>query len=45
MLQDTVDGEFTTLADVAEGRSSSPPFPRNALTGESVIVSHGWHME
>jgi len=45
MLKNTVDGEFTTLADVAEVALFFAAFPSNALTGQSVIVSHGWRME
>jgi len=45
MLKDTVDGEFTTLDDVAEIALLFAAFPTNALTGQSLIVSHGWHME
>jgi 3-hydroxybutyrate dehydrogenase len=45
MLKDTVDGEFTTTADVAEVALLFASFPTNALTGQSLIVSHGWHME
>ena len=45
MLRNTVDGEFTTLADVAEAALFFAGFPSNALTGQSLIVSHGWHME
>ena len=45
MLKNTVDGEFTTVADVAEVALFFAAFPSNALTGQSVIVSHGWHME
>jgi 3-hydroxybutyrate dehydrogenase len=45
MLKDTVDGEFTTLADVAEVAVLFAGFPTNALTGQSLVVSHGWHME
>jgi 3-hydroxybutyrate dehydrogenase len=45
MLRSTVDGEFTTLADVAEVALFFAAFPSNALTGQSVIVSHGWYME
>jgi 3-hydroxybutyrate dehydrogenase len=40
-----VDGEFTTLADVAEVAVLFAGFPSNALTGQSLVVSHGWHME
>jgi 3-hydroxybutyrate dehydrogenase len=45
MLKDTVDGEFTTLADVAEVALLFASFPTNALTGQSLNVSHGWSME
>jgi len=45
MLKDTVDGEFTTVQDVAEATLFFAAFPTNALTGQSLIVSHGWFME
>ncbi|XHS80187.1 3-hydroxybutyrate dehydrogenase [Burkholderiaceae bacterium UC74_6] len=45
MLKDTVDGEFTTLDDVARVALLFAAFPTNALTGQSLIVSHGWSME
>jgi len=45
MLKDTVDGEFTTTADVAEAVLFLAGFETNALTGQSLVVSHGWHME
>lgn len=45
MLKNTVDGEFTTLADVAEVALFFAAFPSNALTGQSVVVSHGWFMQ
>ena len=45
MLKNTVDGEFTTLADVAEVALFLAAFPSNALTGQSVVVSHGWAMQ
>jgi 3-hydroxybutyrate dehydrogenase len=45
MLKETVDGEFTTTADVAELAVLFAAFPSNALTGQSVVVSHGWHMQ
>lgn len=44
MLRSTVDGEFTTIADVAEVAVFLAAFPSNALTGQSIVVSHGWHM-
>jgi 3-hydroxybutyrate dehydrogenase len=45
MLGQTVDGEFTTLEDVAEVAFTFAAFPTNALTGQSLVVSHGWFME
>ena len=45
MLKDTVDGEFTTIADVAEAVLFLAGFETNALTGQSLLVSHGWSME
>ena len=45
MLGETVDGEFTTTADVAEAVMFFAAHPTNALTGQSLVVSHGWFME
>jgi 3-hydroxybutyrate dehydrogenase len=45
MLKDTVDGEFTTVRDVAEAALFFASFESNALTGQSLIVSHGWFMQ
>jgi 3-hydroxybutyrate dehydrogenase len=45
MLRDTVDFEFTTLDDVAEVALVFAAFPSNALTGQSLVVSHGWYMQ
>jgi 3-hydroxybutyrate dehydrogenase len=45
MLKDTVDGEFTTTADVAAAVLFLAGFETNALTGQSLVVSHGWFME
>ena len=45
MLKDTVDGEFTTLDDVARCAVFLAGFPSTALTGQSVVVSHGWSMQ
>ncbi|WP_127103854.1 3-hydroxybutyrate dehydrogenase [Pararhodobacter zhoushanensis] len=44
MLGGTVDTEFTTVADVAEIAWLFAAFPTNALTGQSLNVSHGWSM-
>ena len=43
--QATVDQEFTTVEDVAEIAHLFAAFPTNALTGQSMVVSHGWFME
>lgn len=45
MLKETVDGEFTTVQDVAQTAIFLAAFPTNALTGQSITVSHGWHMQ
>jgi len=45
MLGGTVDQEFTTVEDVAEIAHVFAAFPTNALTGQSMVVSHGWFME
>jgi 3-hydroxybutyrate dehydrogenase len=45
LLKETVDGEFTTTGDVAEVAVFLAAFPSNALTGQSIVVSHGWHMQ
>jgi 3-hydroxybutyrate dehydrogenase len=45
MLKETVDGEFTTLEDVAETALFLASFRSAALTGQSLVVSHGWHMQ
>ena len=44
-LKDTVDGEFTTTQDIAKTAVFLAAFPTNALTGQSITVSHGWHMQ
>lgn len=45
MLKQTVDGEFTTLDDVARTALFLAAFPTNALTGQSIPASHGWSMQ
>jgi len=45
MLKETVDGEFTTVDDVAQVALFLASFPTNALTGQSIVVSHGWFMQ
>ncbi|MDE2095577.1 MAG: 3-hydroxybutyrate dehydrogenase, partial [Burkholderiales bacterium] len=45
MLKETVDGEFTTVQDVAAVALLFASFDSNALTGQSLVVSHGWFMQ
>jgi len=45
MLRETVDGEFTTVEDVATAALFFAATKSNALRGQSLIVSHGWFME
>jgi 3-hydroxybutyrate dehydrogenase len=45
MLKETVDGEFTTVEDVAAAALFFAAFGSNALTGQSLTVSHGWSMQ
>ena len=45
MLKETVDGEFTTVDDVAQVALLFAAFPTQALTGQSLVVSHGWFMQ
>ena len=35
----------TTIADVAQVALLFASFPSNALTGQSLVVSHGWFMQ
>ncbi len=45
MLKETVDGEFTTTDDVADAVLYFAAARTNALTGQSMVVSHGWFMQ
>jgi 3-hydroxybutyrate dehydrogenase len=45
MLKDTVDAKFTTVDDVANLALFLAAFETNALTGQSITISHGWHMQ
>jgi 3-hydroxybutyrate dehydrogenase len=45
MLKETVDGVFTTVEDVAQTALFLAAFPSAALTGQSIVVSHGWFMQ
>jgi len=45
MLEGTVDGEFTTVDEIAEATLFCAAFPSDAMTGQSLMVSHGWYMQ
>ncbi len=45
MLKATADGEFTTVADVAELALLCAGFASNALTDQAMVVSRGWFMQ
>ncbi len=45
MLGQTVDGIFTSLDDVAEATLFLAGFGTTAMTGQSLLVTHGWHMD
>jgi 3-hydroxybutyrate dehydrogenase len=45
MLRETVDGVFTTVADVAEVALLFAAFGSHALTGQTLVASHGWFMQ
>lgn len=45
MLKETLDGEFTTTRDVAQAALFFASFESGALTGQSLVVSHGWSLQ
>jgi 3-hydroxybutyrate dehydrogenase len=45
MLKETVDGEFTTTADVADAVLFFAAATSGVFTGQSLNVSHGWSMQ
>jgi 3-hydroxybutyrate dehydrogenase len=45
MLRKTVDGEFTTVEEVAKAVLFFASFGSAGVTGQSLVVSHGWHMQ
>ncbi|TPE52977.1 3-hydroxybutyrate dehydrogenase [Amaricoccus solimangrovi] len=45
MLKETVDGEFTTTDDVADAVLFLAAARNCVMTGQSVVVSHGWFMQ
>jgi len=45
MLGETVDGQFATVEEIAHTIRFLATFPGNAFTGQSFMVSHGWHIQ
>jgi len=45
MLKETVDGQFTTTDDVADAVLFFAAAHNNVMTGQSMVVSHGWFMQ
>lgn len=45
LLPETVDGQFTTIQDMVESALFFVTFPSNALTGQSLDITHGWRMD
>ncbi|AZR92695.1 3-hydroxybutyrate dehydrogenase [Bordetella trematum] len=45
MLKETVDGQFTSTDDVADAVLFFAAAKNNVLTGQSLVVSHGWFMQ
>lgn len=45
MLGETVNGEFTTLDDVANAALFLAGMETNVLTGQSMLLTNGWHMQ
>lgn len=45
MLGETVDKEFTTEAELCDTALFLANYPNLGLTGQSLLVSHGWVME
>lgn len=45
MLGSTVDGQFTTVEDLADLALFLAAYPTNAMTGQSFIASHGSYIQ
>jgi 3-hydroxybutyrate dehydrogenase len=45
MLKETVDGQFTTTDDVADAVLFFAAAKSSVMTGQSMVVSHGWFMQ
>lgn len=39
------DDEFTTLQDASKLAVHLAAFPSTALSGQFIVVCHGWHMQ
>ncbi len=44
-LKDTIDGEFTTKEEIAEAAIFLVSQKTLGLTGQSLVIGHGWFME
>ena len=45
MLKDTVDKQFTSTEEIAEAVVYLAAQTTLALTGQSIMLTHGWFME
>ncbi len=45
MLKDTVDQQFTSMEEIAATAVFLAEQTTLALTGQSIMVTHGWFME
>jgi 3-hydroxybutyrate dehydrogenase len=45
MLKPTVDGQFTTVDEIAEAALYLASQESLAMTGQSLTLSHGWTMQ
>jgi 3-hydroxybutyrate dehydrogenase len=44
MLKDTIDQKFTTIDEIAQTALFLASFKSGGLSGQSIVVSHGWHL-
>jgi 3-hydroxybutyrate dehydrogenase len=45
LLKDTVDGEFTTTEEIVDAAVFLASQKTMGLTGQSLVISHGWSMQ
>ena len=45
MLKDTVDGEFTSFDEIEAAAVFLAEQKTLALTGQSIMLTHGWFMQ